>query len=208
MAFLEHVLDLLGPMGGVAAKAIDAGEGSSSSASAKAPTTVGLYRHGTAFGMVVDDALYLKVDDANREAFVSRHLHPLSSRGKNGRKVAISYFQAPPETLKDGDAMVRWALCSYEAALRGKTSNARAAFDRRYGRGLRARRGSIGLGRATAELATAQVGAPAALNGAHTRGAGNGAAAPVASSPLVAPGANGPLASGASRLPARGRTRR
>jgi TfoX/Sxy family transcriptional regulator of competence genes len=197
MAFLEHVLDLLGPMGGVAAKAIDGGS-----------PTVGLYRHGTAFGMVVDDALYLKVDDANREAFVSRHLHPLSSRGKNGRKVAISYFQAPPETLKDGDAMVRWALCSYEAALRGKTSTARAAFDRRYGRGLRARRGSIGLGRATAELATAQVGAPAALNGAHRRGAGSGGPSPLASNPLVASGANGPLASGASRLPARGRTRR
>lgn len=138
-------------MGGVTARAMFGG--------------YGLYRHGTVFGMIANESLYLKVDDANREAFVSRGLTAFSHASKTGQKVAMSYFQAPPEALEDGDEMVRWALCSYEAALRGKTSNARSGAYRvggpQAGRGSRSltrhasstSATSAVLGRATAEIA-------------------------------------------------------
>jgi len=183
MAFLQHVLDLLNPIGGVSARALFGGHG--------------LYRHGTVFGMVVADALYLKADDANREAFVSRGLLPFRCcLGKDRRKVAMSYFQAPAEALDDADAMVRWALCSYEAALRGKTAHARAnhAPDARGQRRQSAPR--VGLGRATTELiATTLMSAAAQLPA--LAGLGGGGASPSA-----------PSSSGAVRASVRGRSRR
>jgi len=78
----------------------------------------GVYHQGVMFGLVVDEVLYLKVDDANRAAFTERGLGPFAYT-RLGRRVQIgSFHQAPEEVLEDADAAVAWARPAYEAALR------------------------------------------------------------------------------------------
>ncbi len=79
----------------------------------------GIYHDGVMFALVADDTLYLKVDAATREQFLSRGLQAFSY-DKNGKTVSMSYHLAPEEILED-PAMARdWARQAYAAALRAR----------------------------------------------------------------------------------------
>jgi DNA transformation protein len=67
---------------------------------------------------VVDDTLYLKVDDQTRGQFEAQELGPLEYSHK-GRTVALSYYMAPEEMLESPAEAVAWARMAYAAALRG-----------------------------------------------------------------------------------------
>ncbi len=91
----------------------------------------GVYHQGVMFGLVVDEVLYLKVDDASRADFTARGLGPFEYT-RLGRRVQIgSFHQAPEEVLEDADAAAAWARGAYEAALRArKKTPARKAAKR------------------------------------------------------------------------------
>ena len=108
--FVEHVLDLLGPLGQVSARAMFGG--------------YGLYRDGTIFGIVADETLYLKVDDRNRANFVAEDMGPF--RPWDDKPMVLrSYYEVPAALLEDGDSLSRWAHEAFCAALRAAATKTR-----------------------------------------------------------------------------------
>lgn len=83
----------------------------------------GLYHDGLMFGLVVDNQLYLKVDEDNRSFFTDLQLGPFIFEMK-GKPVHLSYHQAPESLLDERDVAALWARRSWEAALRGQAAKA------------------------------------------------------------------------------------
>jgi DNA transformation protein len=102
-AFITYLLELFEPMGAVEAKAMFGG--------------FGIYRKGLMFGLVANDCLYLKADDENRPDYESRALPPFTYERK-GKKLSMSYYQAPPEAVESGEELCQWGEKAYQAALR------------------------------------------------------------------------------------------
>jgi len=102
--FLDYMLDLFSDWGGVSARRMFGG--------------AGLYRDGKMFGLVADDVAYLKVDDSNRDQFVSAG----SSAFKPypGKPVSMSYFEIQAEVLEDPDVLTEWARHSLAIQKRKK----------------------------------------------------------------------------------------
>jgi DNA transformation protein len=78
----------------------------------------GIYSRDLFFAIVVDDALYFKVDDHNRSGYESRDLRPFTYQMKNGRTTSMSYYPVPPEVLDDPEALAIWAAEAVEVAKR------------------------------------------------------------------------------------------
>ena len=104
--FVEHVVETMREFGAVTAKQMFGGWG--------------LYHDGAFFAIIVGDALYLKVDDDNRAEFEAAGLESFVYVTKDGDRIAMSYYQAPPEALESPAAMTDWARSGYAAALRAK----------------------------------------------------------------------------------------
>ncbi len=103
--FVDYLLELLRPFGGVTSRSMFGGHG--------------IYRDGLIFGLVIDDAFYLKVDDATRSEFEKRNLAPFTYESKSkGRQVSLGYYQCPAEALESARKMLEWAKRGYAAALR------------------------------------------------------------------------------------------
>ncbi|MCB9137537.1 MAG: TfoX/Sxy family protein [Caldilineaceae bacterium] len=102
-AFVEHILDLLSPMGDVTVKRMFGG--------------YGLFQEGRMFGLTSDSRLYLKTDAENRPAFAARGMEPFHFERKD-KTVTTSYYEAPEEALEDEAEMMRWAESGRRAALR------------------------------------------------------------------------------------------
>ena len=85
----------------------------------------GIYRDGVMFGLVADDALYLKADDRNRAMFESCGL-PRFEYAKQGKTISVSYYLAPGEALEDPRILADWARPAFEAALRGRRAAGKA----------------------------------------------------------------------------------
>lgn len=79
----------------------------------------GLYVDGMIVGLVVDDVLYLKTDDATRARFVAEGLEPFTfAKKKSGVVEVTSYYRPPEEALESPDAMREWLRLAQGAALR------------------------------------------------------------------------------------------
>lgn len=101
--FIQYLQDMFEPCGPIRAKAMFGG--------------FGIYKGGQMFALVADNVLYLKADDILKAEFEALGLVPFSYPRK-GKMYAMSYYQAPPETMEDSAVLCEWALKSYEAALR------------------------------------------------------------------------------------------
>jgi DNA transformation protein len=110
---VQHVIDLMQRFAVVRARAMFGGHG--------------LYRDDAMFALLAKGELYFKVDEQSVSYFEMRDLHPFTFTAK-GRKVRLSYWQAPPETLENEAEMADWCQLAWQAALR-----ARAAAGRRRG---------------------------------------------------------------------------
>lgn len=77
----------------------------------------GLFRDGIMFGLLFDDALYLKVDARNIGDFQSLGLGRFDYL-RQGKRVGLSYYQAPDTLMDDAEEAARWARRAFEAALR------------------------------------------------------------------------------------------
>ena len=65
---------------------------------------LGLYSGDRFFGIVDDDLVYFKVDDATRPRYAKRRMKPFDPMGTpmNG------YWQVPPEVFEDADELASW----------------------------------------------------------------------------------------------------
>jgi DNA transformation protein len=103
--FITYLLELFEPMGAVEARAMFGG--------------FGIYREGLMFGLVAKDCLYLKADDENRPDYESRALPPFTYERK-GKKLSMSYYQAPSEVMDSGEELSLWGERAYQAARRAE----------------------------------------------------------------------------------------
>jgi DNA transformation protein len=86
----------------------------------------GVYADGVMFGLVADDTLYLKADDATQRAFAAEGLEPFVYEGR-GRKIAMSYWRIPERLLDDPDEMVAWARAALGVARRAAAARPTSA---------------------------------------------------------------------------------
>lgn len=103
-ALAQHIVDLMRAFGSVQARAMFGGHG--------------LYRDGLMFALLLDERLYLKVDDNNQAAFDAQGLLPFTYVTKDGKTGRLRYHEAPPEVFEDPQVMAQWARVAYEAAVR------------------------------------------------------------------------------------------
>jgi DNA transformation protein len=101
-SYLTFVLDQLADLGAVSAKRMFGG--------------MGLYFDGTIFGLLADDVVYFKVDDASRPLFVARGMLGLQPVASKPTLVSDGYFQLPDDVLEDAELATEWARRAITAA--------------------------------------------------------------------------------------------
>jgi DNA transformation protein len=101
--FIEYLRELFADFGDIGARAMFGGHG--------------LYHEGVIIGIVIDEAVYLKVDAETRAAFEAAGCAPFVYEMK-GKPLAMSYWSVPAEAMDSSQTMRPWAQRAYEAALR------------------------------------------------------------------------------------------
>lgn len=139
-AFAQHIVDLMRAFASVQARAMFGGHG--------------LYRDGLMFALLLDERLYLKVDDDNQALFDAQGLPPFTYVTKDGKTGSLRYHEAPPEAFEDPQVMAHWARVGFEAAVRASAK----ATSKKAGRQLAASGSKAGATRsATAGAALAEL---------------------------------------------------
>ena len=110
-ALIEHLMDVLRPLGGVASRRMFGG--------------AGLFRDGVMFALVSDEVLYLKADATTIPAFEVEDLGPFTYGTKNGDRVLTSYWRAPERLLDDDEDMRDW--CRRATDVAGQTARRNSA---------------------------------------------------------------------------------
>lgn len=110
MSDLEFWRDLCRPLGAVTMKAMFGG--------------LCFWHEGLPFALVIDEALFLKVDGENGPAFDARDLPRFSYTTKTGRTSVMSYARAPEEIYDDPDVFAEWARGAIAAARRAEAAKA------------------------------------------------------------------------------------
>jgi DNA transformation protein len=105
--FVGFVVENLRPLGAVSARRMFSGHG--------------IFLHGLMFGLIVDDQLYFKVDDGNRDAYEDKGLQPFTYSSK-GRPIELSYREAPSEGFDDPEVLCDWGREALAVALRADAS--------------------------------------------------------------------------------------
>lgn len=96
----------------------------------------GIYCDDLFVGLILQDRLYLKVDDATRADFAQAGCEPFVYAAK-GREVMLSFWSVPDEALDSPAVMLPWARRALAAALRARAAKPPAAAK---GRATRVRR--------------------------------------------------------------------
>ena len=115
-AFIAHLIDQLGAFGPVSARAMFGG--------------FGLYSRGVMFALIAGETLYFKTDAINRPEFEAAGMGPFVYESR-GRRTAMSYHEAPPDSLEDPDLLSELARGAYAAAQRVKAAGPRRPRGRR-----------------------------------------------------------------------------
>lgn len=108
--FVDHVLDLLAPLGAPSSRAMFGG--------------YGVYLDGRIVAIVVDDELYLKSDDATLPTFVARGMEPFAYEAQ-GRLAVMQYYRVGAEVLEQPGALLELARLSQAASARAAAKKQR-----------------------------------------------------------------------------------
>ncbi len=93
--FVDYVVnDLLAGFQGVRARAMFGGHG--------------IYQDDTMFAIIVDDELYYKTDESNRQDFEKAGSEPFRYVAKGRKRVTMSYWKLPAKVMDDPQALGEW----------------------------------------------------------------------------------------------------
>ena len=101
--FVSHCLELLSPLGGTSSRRMFGGHA--------------LYVDGLCMALIIQDTLYLKVDDASRALFEREGCRPFTYTAKNQDIHSLGYYTAPDEAMESPAEMLPWARRGLAAAL-------------------------------------------------------------------------------------------
>ncbi|MCB1436864.1 MAG: TfoX/Sxy family protein [Rhodobiaceae bacterium] len=99
--YAAYVEDLLSPVGGVRVRPMFGGGG--------------VFCGDLMFGLIADDMLYLKADDAFADDFAAEGMAAFTYEAK-GRTMSLSYWQVPERIGDDQDELVAWAVRALKVA--------------------------------------------------------------------------------------------
>lgn len=108
--FITYLEDLFAPLGELSARRMFGG--------------YGLYLDALMIGVVMDDGLYLKVDETTRAQFQAAGSAPFVY-DSGDKRITMSYWSAPEAALDSPQAMLPWARLALQAALRKPTPPAK-----------------------------------------------------------------------------------
>jgi DNA transformation protein len=112
--FIDNVLEQFGNAEGISTRRMFGG--------------VGIYRYGAMFGLVADERLYFKVDEANKPDYQNAGSVPFTYDKHNktgGKKIlAMSYWELPAHVFEDRDLIFSWMTKAHEAAVKAKHKKA------------------------------------------------------------------------------------
>jgi DNA transformation protein and related proteins len=104
--FVEHVVEMLHPLGDVSARAMFGGWG--------------VYCDGLMFALIANDELYLKGDAQTQAEYGAASMAPfIYENPKATKRVEMSYYAATAEAMDDPSELVQWARKGLAAAARG-----------------------------------------------------------------------------------------
>jgi DNA transformation protein and related proteins len=101
--FLAYVVEQLAALGGVSSRRMFGG--------------AGLYSDERFFGLIMDDVLYLRVDDSNRADYSSRGMEQFRPYADRPH-LSMNYYEVPADVLEDAAALVSWARRSVTVAMK------------------------------------------------------------------------------------------
>ena len=78
----------------------------------------GVFSDGFMFGMVRDNALYLRIDDGNRATFKEAASLPPLNYEKKGETIDLAFWRAPERLFDEPEELVTWARAALGAARR------------------------------------------------------------------------------------------
>ncbi len=81
----------------------------------------GIFMHGLMVAIIDDETLYLKADDVNRPAFEKEGMRPFTYASR-GRRIALSYWEAPPAVIEEPEELQRWFRDAASAARRAQSA--------------------------------------------------------------------------------------
>ena len=83
---------------------------------------VGLYCEGRFFGLIADDALYFRVDDATRPEYLKAGMGPFAPFGPE--KASKVHFRVPDGVIADKRKLKAWLIKAVDAANRAAEKRA------------------------------------------------------------------------------------
>ena len=101
--FVTFLVDLLQVIGPVSARRMFGGHG--------------IFLDGLMFGLVNQRSFYLKTDKQNEHEYQQLKLEKFTYQ-KQGKTLALCYYEAPAEALEDTVILQHWGNLAYAAALR------------------------------------------------------------------------------------------
>lgn len=104
--FAEFLRDVLSPVGPVSIRNMFGG--------------AGVYLDGVMFGLVADDVLYLRVDEASACEFEAEGMGPFVYRAKGRGPVTMQYWEVPERLYDDPAELAPWATRALEIARSAK----------------------------------------------------------------------------------------
>ena len=110
--YRDHLLDLLEPLGPVTARRMFGG--------------LGIFYADVMFGLVVEDGLHLKVDEATRPAFEAAGSGPFTYLRSGQPRALKSYWRVPDEIMDTEDDLRAWARAAVDVALSAQKAKAPA----------------------------------------------------------------------------------
>ena len=101
--FVSHCLELLAPLGRTSSRRMFGGHA--------------LYIDGLCMALIIQDTLYLKVDDTSRPLLERAGCRPFTYDTKAGERHALGYYTAPEEAMESPAEMTPWARRALAAAV-------------------------------------------------------------------------------------------
>ena len=101
--FVSHCLELLAPLGRTSSRRMFGGHA--------------LYIDGLCMALIIQDTLYLKVDDTSRPLFEREGCKAFTYDTKQGERHALGYFSAPEAAMESPAEMTPWARRALAAAV-------------------------------------------------------------------------------------------
>lgn len=85
----------------------------------------GIFVGDLMIGIVIEDQIYLKANDATRGDFLVEDAKPFTyRRGKEQAATSLSYYTVPERLLDDPEEFAVWARKAHDAALAARAAKA------------------------------------------------------------------------------------